>query len=96
MRVQQRRTRDASRQIFQEIERRVIGPMNVFDDEQRRHTPRGGENSGKETLTRRLRIDVEIGRDVVQWSERSWCEQRLASGAQNAHAIGDLSRELVE
>jgi hypothetical protein len=74
----------------------VVGPVNVFHHEERRHPPDRGQDGGKEPLARRVGLDAELRGDVVQRTEGSRREERLASCSDHPDAVGHAARQLVQ
>src|SRR5262249_49189981 len=91
-----RRTRNSAAEVFEEIERGAIGPVNVFDDEQRRLMTQRRQHIWKKFFARRLDIDLEIGGDVVQRSEGTRREERFASRLEHAQLVFTAADECVE
>jgi len=81
---------DAPPQVFNEIERRLIGPVDVFDDQDGWRARQIIENGGEEQWAVRLAIEERaerrrsLLRDVVERTEGTWGEKRLARAPQNA------------
>jgi hypothetical protein len=98
------RLRNAAAQILDEIERRLIGPMDILDDEQRR-PPRitqkieqGGEQSQPRRVTFELRQEPSAGRarNVIEGSERGGREERVALAQENAVRPAGARKEVSD
>ncbi len=86
---------DASAEISQQIERRLICPVNVFEDDgggrsipaDRCSKPREHLMPGSSAGEERLELAAEVGRHVEQRSKRSRCAQRFARAPQERSSL---------
>src|SRR5690242_18484413 len=75
---------DAARKVLEQVQGRLIGPVNVFDDQNCGSLVEFVEEGGEER--RAVRIPFEkrpkrgkrLLRDVIEWTQRARCEQCLA------------------
>jgi hypothetical protein len=77
-----------------QIERRLVGPVDVLDDQQRRLAPLAElvQQAGKQRRARRFAFELgqelapQLARDVIERAERRRREQGIAMALENAQA----------
>ena len=91
---------DPPRQVAEHVERRVVGPVDVLDDERRRRRGRElGQDRGVDVVhgpalgERRLERSTGLERGVAQRAERPRRHQVVARRQQHPRAAGRRSRE---
>ena len=92
---------DAPSQVFDEIQRRLVGPVDVFDDQDGWRARQIIENGGEEQWAVRLAIEERaerrrrLLRDVVEGTEWARGEERLTGAPQNARVSRRVARRSV-
>ena len=87
---EQRQGRDPAGEEPHEVQRRLVTPVQVFDDQDVRRPAQGLEHGGEDLVLRRPRLQqsghrgVELRRHVAQWAERARGDQRIAHSPQDS------------
>ena len=94
---------DAAEQEAQEVDRALVGPVEVVDDEHRRVEPEVLEHGGEDLVglagaARASRVTSSPSWSATSWSgpERARGRQRVAGAPEHRHVVDDGVRERLQ
>ena len=91
---QHRQVDDATAEHRERLDRRLVCPMRVLDDDQcRTGSLEVLDEAAHEAITVVARGNVEFCRDLEERAERAWSDQRVAAPEADPATSADTSRE---